>query len=137
MPRKITFARFASIFLPSRSSQYRHIFFTLVLTLIGCLLGSGPARGQATTSVRGTVTDHEANAVVGATVVLANAESKTVRTVTTGEQGEYQFILIPLGTYTLSVTVLGFRRHEQKEFALLVNTPATANVQLKIGATTE
>jgi hypothetical protein len=69
--------------------------------------------------------------------VLASAESKTERTVTTGDQGEYQFLLIPPGTYTLSVTAPGFRRYEQKELALLVNTPATANVQLKIGATTE
>jgi hypothetical protein len=137
MPRKITLARFASVFLPLRFPQYWHIFLTLVSTLVVCLLGSGPASGQATTSVRGTVTDPDANAVVGANVVLASAESKTERTVATGDQGEYQFLLIAPGTYTLSVTAPGFRRYEQKELALLVNTPATANVQLKIGATTE
>jgi hypothetical protein len=137
MPRKITFACLATVFLPSRSSRYWHIFLILVLTLFGCVLGSGPARGQATTSVRGTVTDPDANAIVGASVVLANAESKTERKVTTGDQGEYQFLLVPPGTYTLSVTAPGFRGYEQKELALLVNTPATANVQLKIGATTE
>jgi Carboxypeptidase regulatory-like domain/TonB dependent receptor len=137
MPTKITSARFASVFLPSRSSWYWHIFSTLVLTVLGCLLSSGPASAQATTSVRGTVTDPDANAVVGAIVVLASAESKTERTVTTGDQGEYQFLLIPPGTYTLSVTAPGFHRYEQKGLALLVNTPATANVQLKIGSTTE
>ena len=54
-----------------------------------------------------------------------------------GGQGEYQFLLIPPGTYTLHVTASGFRSYEQKGLALLVNTPATANVQLKVGATTE
>ena len=137
MPRKITLARIASVFLPSRSSQYWHVFLTLVLTLVACLLGSGPTRGQATTSVRGTVTDPSGNAVVGASVGLASAESKSERAVTTGDQGEYQFLLVPPGTYTLTVTAPGFRRHEQKDLALLVNTPATANVQLKIGAATE
>ncbi len=101
------------------------------------MLAGGIAVGQATTSVRGTVTDPAGNAIVGANVALANAESKTERAATTGGQGEYQFLLIPPGTYTLRVTAGGFRSYEQKGLALLVNTPATANVQLKVGATTE
>ncbi len=75
--------------------------------------------------------------MAGAGVVLSSAETKTARNVTTGDQGEYQFLLVPPGTYTLTVTATGFRRYEQKDLALLVNTPATANVQLKIGATAE
>ena len=95
------------------------------------------AWGQATTSVRGTVTDPQGKVVVGASVMLANAESKTERSATTGPQGEYQFLLISPGTYTLTVTAPGFVTHEQNALALLVNTPATANVQLRVGATTE
>ena len=98
---------------------------------------SSLAAGQATTSVRGTVTDPDGKALVGANVVLANAESKTERTATTGGQGEYQFLLIPPGTYTLNVAAVGFRGYEQKGLELLVNTPATANVQLKVGAAAE
>src|ERR1700758_2221969 len=58
---------------------------TLTLTLLGCVFGSGLAHAQATTSVRGTVTDPNGNAVLGATVVLANRDSKTERTVATGD----------------------------------------------------
>jgi Carboxypeptidase regulatory-like domain len=136
MPRKTALARLALVFL-SRDSQYSPIFSTLALTLFACVLGSGLAVGQATTSVRGTVADPDGNAIVGANVVLANAESKTERTAATGGQGEYQFLLIPPGTYTLHVTAAGFRGYEQKGLELLVNTPATTNVQLKVGATTE
>jgi hypothetical protein len=136
MPRKRMLARVALVF-HSWSSQHPPILSTLALTLLACVLGAGLALGQSTTSVRGTVTDPDGNAVVGARVVLANAESKTERTATAGGQGEYQFLLIPPGTYTLTVTAAGFRGYEQKGLALLVNTPATANVQLKVGATTE
>ncbi len=136
MPIETALARLALVFL-SRSSQSSLISSTLALTLFACVLGSGLAVGQATTSVRGTVTDPDGNAVVGAKVLLANAESRTERTAPTGGQGEYQFLLIPPGTYTLHVTASGFRSYEQKGLALLVNTPATANVQLKVGATTE
>jgi hypothetical protein len=112
------------------------VFAALVLACFAVCM-SALAAGQAATSVRGTVTDPTGNALVGANVVLANTESKTERAATTGEQGEYQFLLIPPGTYTLKVTAPGFRSYEQKGLALLVNTPATANVQLKVGATTE
>ncbi|HWY21179.1 MAG TPA: carboxypeptidase regulatory-like domain-containing protein [Candidatus Acidoferrum sp.] len=136
MPGKPTLTRVALV-LHSWSSQCSANLSTLALTLLACVLGTGLALGQATTSVRGTVTDPGGNAIVGANVALANAESKTERNATTGEQGEYQFLLIPPGTYTLKVTAPGFRSYEQKGLELLVNTPATANVQLKVGATTE
>ncbi len=104
----------------------------LVLLVVG-----SSAWGQATTSVRGTIVDPSGKAVAGASVVLANSESKTERATTTGEQGEYQFLLVPPGTYKLTVTASGFRRYEQTDLQLLVNTPATANAQLTIGGTSE
>ncbi len=117
--------------------EYARILRTVALVLLAMLTSISAAWGQATTSLRGTVTDPSGKAVAGAGVVLSSAETKTARNVTTGDQGEYQFLLVPPGTYTLSVTAPGFRRYEQKDLALLVNTPATANVQLKIGSTNE
>lgn len=101
------------------------------------LLVSISTWGQATTSVRGTVVDPSGKAVGGASVVLTNSESKTERTTTTGEQGEYQFLLVPPGTYKLAVTATGFRRYEQTDLQLLVNTPSTANLQLTVGGASE
>jgi len=111
----------------------------LVGSLVAFLvLWTVPSFSQtSSTSVRGTVTDPSGSVVQGATVVLENAESKTERMVTTGVQGEYQFLFVAPGTYTLTVTRGGFSRYEQRGLQLLVNTPATSNVQLKVGATTE
>src|SRR5229473_3706709 len=136
MPRKSALTRVALEF-HAWSSYRPSILSALALTSLTCVLGAGLALGQATTSVRGTVSDPAGGAIVGANVALANVELKTERTATTGEQGEYQFLLISPGTYTLKVTAAGFRTYEQKGLALLVNTPATANVQLKVGAATE
>ena len=101
------------------------------------LLVSANAWGQASTSLRGTVTDPTGSAVAGATVVLANNESKTERTATTGDQGGYQFLFVPPGTYSLTVTAGGFRLYKLAGVQLLVNTPATINAQLKVGASSE
>ena len=47
--------------------------------------------------------------------------------------GGYQFQFLPPGTYTLEVEAKGFQNYEQKGLELLVNTPVTINVQLKVG----
>jgi hypothetical protein len=106
--------------------------------LVLCLTLACSALSQtSSTSLQGTVTDPSGSAVAGATVSLVNPESKAERTVVSGVQGEYRFLLLPPGTYTLNVTAKGFARYEQTGLQLLVNTPATVNVQLKIGSGTE
>jgi hypothetical protein len=120
-----------------RRLAYARILRTMALVLLAMLTVVNVAWGQAATSLRGTVTDPSGKAVAGAAVVLSSSEIKTARNITTGDQGEYQFLLVPPGTYVLSVTAPGFRRYEQKDLALLVNTPATVNVELKIGGTNE
>src|SRR5579863_4549035 len=110
------------------------LLFAILLTLAL----NGTAFSQtSSTSLQGTVTDPGGNAIPGATVVLSNSESTLERTMVTGAQGEYRFLALPPGKYNLAVTFKGFTRHEETGLQLLVNTPATANVQLKVGATTE
>lgn len=92
---------------------------------------------SSTTSVRGTVTDKSGAAVTNAKVIVANPERAIQRVTTTGSAGQYEFLQLPPGTYQLSVEAQGFRRHEDKNLQLLVNTPATANVALEVGATNE
>jgi protocatechuate 3,4-dioxygenase beta subunit len=88
---------------------YTRIFQALAMVLFALLVSGRVAYAQATTSVRGTVTDPSGSAVVGANVVLANAESKTERTATTGTQGEYQFLFLSPGMYALKVTAMSRR----------------------------
>src|ERR1700674_1231763 len=109
------------------------LFVTMVLFAV-----NGTVFPQtSSTSLQGTVTDPSGSVIDGATVVLSNSESKLERTMETGTQGEYRFIALPPGTYTLTVTAKGFSRYQQTDLQLLVNTPATANVHLKVGGTNE
>ena len=110
---------------------------TFALALIAQLIAGCIAWGQATTSVRGTVTDSSGGYVGGATVTLTNPESRSERSATTGDDGGYQFLFLPPGTYTLTVTSTGFQKYEQTGLKLLVNTPVTINVQLKVGGSKE
>jgi hypothetical protein len=116
---------------------FQRTLFTVVALTCFALMMSGAAAAQASTSLRGTVTDPTGSAVAVARVVLANNEAKTERTATTGDQGGYQFLLLPPGTYRLTVTAQGFQRYEITGVQLLVNTPATINTELKVGGATE
>src|SRR4029077_11786638 len=116
---------------PPGGGAMKRLQWCAVLAVIWLAL-NGLALGQASSSsVRGTVTDQSGGVLPGATVVIANNESKITRTATTGEAGDYRFLSLPPGTYTLSVTASGFARYEQTGLQLLVDTPATANVQLR------
>jgi hypothetical protein len=120
-----------------RRLPLRNPFRTLIALVAFALLINATAWGQASTSVRGTITDPTGSTIAGAQILLGNSESKTERTATTGDQGEYQFLFVPPGTYTLTVTAKGFQRYQLKDLQLLVNTPATANAQLKVGGASE
>jgi len=58
-------------------------------------------------------------------------------TATTDSTGQYEFLQLPPGTYQLLVEGQGFRRYEERNLQLLVNTPATVNVSLDVGAASE
>jgi len=109
-----------------------------VLACLGTLLlAAGLFAQTGTTSLRGVVLDKSGAAVVGARVVLENAGQALQRTTRTDDSGEYRFLGLPPGTYTLSVEKEGFRKFELQAVDLLVNLPATHDVHLAVGAVAE
>ncbi len=77
---------------------------------LSMILGSaGIAHGQATTSLRGTVTDPSGGAVSGAMLALTNTESKIMRSAATSDDDAYQFTFLAPGTYSLKITAAGFQ----------------------------
>jgi len=95
------------------------------------------AFGQATTSLRGTVTDSTGAAVPRAVVSLSNAATGFSRSTDASSEGVYQFVQLAPGSYQLTVDAPGFKKAELNNIQLLVNTPTTADVALQIGAQAE
>src|SRR5260370_3250438 len=111
------------------------------LVWVGVLLlslGSGNACAQATASatIQGTVTDNSGAVVAGAKVVAKNKATDASRTTTTSDTGYYQFELLPVGTYTVTVTKTGFAGSAQT-LEILIGQTATVNAQLKTGSVSE
>src|SRR5258708_9588183 len=101
------------------------IAFLFVITCVRSQTG--------TTSLHGVVTDKTGAAIVGASVTLSIARWGLHREANTGAGGEYDFLSLPPGTYALAVEMTNFRKYEQTNLQLLVNTPATVDVRLEVG----
>ncbi len=87
--------------------------------------------GQATQSgtVRGTVTDPSSAIVSGATVTISNETRLVVRTMKSGDDGDYLFQQLPPGIYELVVESAGFARHLQRAIEL----HSGENLRLHVG----
>ena len=110
------------------------------LWVILIMLCTAPAIlwGQAaTTSLKGTVSDSTGALIPNAQVVLTNVSLGTSQTVKTGGQGQYEFQFLAPGTYNLTVSAPGFRSYTRSRLQLLVSLPATANVQLQLGQSSQ
>jgi hypothetical protein len=118
-----------------KSSALRWVYLSAIAVF---LLLTQSAYGQiGTTSLRGTITDKTGAAIVGAKVTLTNMGQALQRETVSGNTGEYEFLALPPGTYSLTVEMANFRKFEQKNLQLLVNSPATVNVALEVGIATQ
>src|SRR5260370_39466006 len=116
-------------------SRFGRVFFAILMV---CLFVTASSSAQTgTTSLRGTVTDKTGAAVGGAKVTLVNSGQAYHREVLTSTTGEYEFLVLPPGTYVLAIEKAGFRKFDQKNLQLLVNSPVSANATLEVGATSE
>jgi hypothetical protein len=108
-----------------------------ILAVLAGFAMSVPAWGQATTSLRGAVTDPSGAAIPNAKVTITNVDTNVSRQTVTTATGAYNFVAVLPGTYDLTVAAQGFRSYKQSGVELLVNLPATVNVRMQVGAVSQ
>ncbi|PYR55349.1 MAG: hypothetical protein DMF85_19795 [Acidobacteria bacterium] len=111
----------------------------LLLFVLSSLLASvAPAFAQRTTaSVRGTVTDPSKAVVPGATVTVTNRDTGLTRTTTTNAEGVYSVSELPVGRYTVSVELQGFKTATRTDIVLNVADDLKIDFELSAGALSE
>ncbi len=109
-----------------KNLKYVFHLFALVVACVVCVQSQ-----TALTSLRGAVTDPSGGVVPNAQVALDNKATGAHMSRTTDSNGEYSFLQIPPGRYTVTVTMAGFGT-QSKEAELLVNQPATINFALSV-----
>ncbi|MGH9779160.1 MAG: carboxypeptidase-like regulatory domain-containing protein, partial [Candidatus Acidiferrales bacterium] len=89
-------------------------------------------------TISGTVTDPTGAVVPGATVTLVHEATGVTREATSNEQGGFVFDRARVGTYTLRITMSGFKVHEQRNLEVSAGkVSALGEVKLEVGSTGE
>ncbi|HJQ34036.1 MAG TPA: carboxypeptidase regulatory-like domain-containing protein [Pyrinomonadaceae bacterium] len=115
--------------------------FKRFLAAVACALAlaSASVSAQETTgAVNGTVTDNTGAVVKGATVTVTDEGKKVdVRTVTTGDEGEYTVTPLPAGSYKVSVEAPGFKKYVQTGVKVDVGQRRTVDALMQAGDISE
>jgi hypothetical protein len=110
---------------------------------LACLLAlvSSPAFGQGASSgssLTGNVVDKDGGVIPGASVVVKNIATGETLSVVTNNSGVYSFPSLSAGTYSVTISLTGFKKVEIKEVRLLSGTPGNlGKTTLQIGELSE
>jgi hypothetical protein len=111
----------------------------IALTVTALLVSLAPfaAAQDATGRIIGVVTDPTGAVVPSASITVTNVATGLVRTALTAEDGTYQVLLLPIGSYKVLVEHLGFRKTATDAHQLDINQSLRVDVRLEVGATTD
>jgi hypothetical protein len=109
------------------------------LFLLAALIAfNAAAFGQLITgTVTGSVQDATGAAIIGATVRLTNTGTGVVQTTQSDNSGNFQFLLLPPGTYTVEATSAGFRAFRREGIIVEADRSLAVPVVLSVGQVTE
>ena len=108
------------------------VFSLLFLCIAAAAFGQG-----ATSRILGTVQDASGAVVPAAAVKLINQATRVTFETKTSAAGDYVFEALQPGSYQLDVEAAGFRRFTSVNNTVTIGQPATINVRLEVGASTE
>jgi hypothetical protein len=114
-------------------------FSTILLLTITLFTILAPAAQTQTTTGRvlGRVADPTGAVLSGVKVTLTNQATGVSRSGQTNTSGDYNFVEVQPGTYTVGFEMSGFKRNVQKDVIVDVNQVVTLNSTLQIGQTQE
>jgi hypothetical protein len=128
-----------------RTGQCENLFrqagrlIVLMALLIGsATFGSRAALAQLTSAdILGTVTDSTGAVVPKANIILVNLDTNLQRTTVSNDSGDFDFTLLPVGRYSVTVKIAGFKTATTSNLSVEAGDRARADVHLETGGTTE
>src|SRR5208282_3660252 len=88
---------------------------------------------QTLGGITGTVTDTSGASVSDTLITLVNDQTQLTRTLKANASGIYDFVSLPIGTYTLTFKHEGFETQKIPSITVQADRTVTLNVTLKIG----
>ncbi len=88
---------------------------------------------QTLGGITGTVADKSGSVLPDSTVTIVGDQTKLTRTLKTNGNGAYDFVNLPIGTYTVTVSHDGFQTERLPSILVQADRTATLNVSMKVG----
>ena len=108
--------------------------FSVFVLLVRCCLYSVPVRAQQTLgAINGTVTDPSGAVVQQAAVKIRNVATNLEVDATTKDDGSFEVVDLPIGTYEVTISKDGFSREVYSQILVQGNQRATVNAKLSPG----
>ena len=117
--------------LKSRFSVF--FFASFLCSCILFVLVSPTLAQQTLGGITGTVTDASGGILPNTTVSIVSDQTKLSRTQTTNAGGIYDFVNLPIGSYTLTFSHDGFESQKIPSIVVQADRTATVNATLKVG----
>jgi len=109
----------------------------LTLLAIAGLISFSAFAQDTTGRILGVITDPSGSAVPKATIRVTNVQTNVTNTAVSADDGAYQVLELPIGSYRVTVEATGFRRSVATPQPLEINQSLKIDVKLEVGATSE
>ena len=83
--------------------------------------------------ITGTLTDKTGSVLPDTVVTIVGDQTSLTRTQKTNANGSYDFVNLPIGTYTLTFTHEGFQSEKIPSITVQADRTATVNATLTVG----
>lgn len=111
--------------------------FARFVGLFTLLLPVAFPQARDTASVFGSVADSQGAVIPTARVMLTNTATGVTRSTVTDANGGFLVSLLPVGSYTVTVEQVGFRKNERRGVILQANENVRIDVTLDLGSVQE
>ncbi len=114
----------------------KKIFMFVMAMALALVATSAMAQTSTTGAIEGSVTDPNGAAVKGATVTATSPNLISPRTATTNDEGRFQILALPPGTYKLAIDAGGFAKFESADVTVSLGRNSTADATLQLATST-
>jgi hypothetical protein len=112
----------------------RNSFLVIALSLCMVCASAPFTQAQQTLGgITGTVMESTGSVLPGTVVTIVGDETTLTRTRTSSATGSYDFVNLPISTYTLTCTHEGFQTQRVPSIVVQANRTATVNTTMQVG----
>jgi hypothetical protein len=118
-------------------SVFRSALVAILVFALGVIGTNAYAQGGVTQPLAGTVVDSSGAVIPGADVSAKHSGTGVVTTAVTNSEGVFQMAAMAIGTYTVTVTLTGFKTVVINNVVITSGAGANVKAAMEVGGVTE